>query len=99
MLVLVVADCADTPMVHTAAALLLQLQSKGRNASSLVEDQEMAKIDPFKDFKLIQKGSCIQTPWFQYLLKSFHRYPTAQLQPSSRWCGGSSPVLSIDCNF
>ena len=37
---------ADTPMLHTAhcSTLPLQLQSKGRNASSLVKDQE---IDPF----------------------------------------------------
>ena len=39
---------ADTPMLHTAATLPLQLQSKGRNASSLVKDQEMVKLIRFK---------------------------------------------------
>ena len=32
--------------------------------------------------KLFQNGSCIQTPWFQYLLKSFHRHPIAQPSPA-----------------
>ena len=44
------------------------------------------KMDKKTDlFKVIEtKCSCIQTPWIQYLLKSFHRHPSAQPSPAPR---------------